>query len=103
MDALTKRVLSVADAKRRAADAHSAARVMAEHCDARIAKKETAIAALLNSLSVALDIIGAVRGLPDNRKPCSDLCGNSWCNEFGCISDKSREARAAIKLAKART
>jgi hypothetical protein len=43
-----------------------------------------------------LEIVEAIPGAPDEMpdEPCSELCGNSWCNDFGCIPEKIRSARA---------
>jgi hypothetical protein len=45
-----------------------------------------------------LEIVEAIPGTPDEMpsEPCEELCCNSWCNEFGCISNKIRDARAAL-------
>lgn len=57
MDALTKRVLSVASAKQQAAVADAAAQAMAEHCDERIAEKDAEIERLRALLNRSLGVI----------------------------------------------
>lgn len=57
MDALTKRVLNVADAKHKAAFADATARAMAEHCDARITKKDAELERMDKLLARAADAL----------------------------------------------
>jgi hypothetical protein len=58
----------------------------------------------IDALKELLDIVDNVRGLPeeDDDEPCEELCGNSWCQYFGCIPRKTREARAIIAKAEGR-
>jgi hypothetical protein len=42
-----------------------------------------------------IELISIVESIPtpDEDQECTELCGNSWCNEFGCIPAKIRLAR----------
>lgn len=55
---------------------------------------------LLAALKDLLEIVVNVRGTPEaGGDPCSALCDNSWCHEFGCIPMKVAAADAAIAKA----
>ena len=47
----------------------------------------------------AIDLIfESVRGFPDKPEaPCADLCGNQWCDNFGCIFNKTAIVRESIR------
>jgi hypothetical protein len=59
-------------------------------------KQSTTLTARVEEL---LAIVEAIPGTPNEMpsEPCDELCGNSWCNEFGCIANKIRDARAVLQ------
>lgn len=60
---------------------------------------------LLEAVRELLSVVSDMHGLPETEEgePCTEMCINSWCNEFGCIPLKLEAARAAIAKAEGRS
>jgi len=75
--------------------ADSLSKVLREQA-ARIAELESNEKAYEERIKELLEIVEAIPGTPDEipDEPCSELCGNPWCNDFGCIPEKIMAVRA---------